>query len=43
MKYKTSFIHHEKNTNKTEVLPVFTKGFSNASINLLACIAGEKR
>lgn len=42
MKYKISFIHQEKNTYKSEILSVLTKDFSNTSINLLACIVGEK-
>lgn len=39
---QNSFHLPRKNTYKTEVLPVLTKHFSNASINLLSCIAGEK-
>lgn len=42
MKYKISFIHQEKTTYKSEILSVLTKDFSNTSINLLACIVGEK-
>lgn len=42
-----NFIHSTKKkpkqNYKTEALPVFTKDFSNASINLLACLAGEKK